>query len=92
MSPGIWLYEYMLYEYVEYNAIKFDYSDGELNKTKVMIRQIKQKQWLKNKSKMLYFWNKYSFPPLRHMIEGNYLEQHKKTGCNLYTLITNVRL
>ena len=58
-----------------------------------MIRQIKQKQWLKNKSKMLYFWNKYSFPPLHHMIEGNYLKQHKKTaGCNLYTLITNVRL
>ena len=50
-----------------------------------MIRQIKQKQWSKNKSKMLYFWNKHTFPSLHRMVEGNDLEQHKETaGGNLY--------
>ena len=57
-----------------------------------MIRQIKQKQWLKNKSKVLHFRNKLSFSPLQCMIEGNYLEQHKEaTGVIYITLITNVR-
>ena len=50
-----------------------------------MIRQIKHEQWLKHKNKMLYFWNKHNFPPLHHMVEWNYAEQHKETaGDNLY--------
>ena len=62
------------------------------NKTKAMIRQIKQEQWLRNKNKMLYFWNKNTFPPLNHMIERNYIEQHKeKTGGNKAIKIVQFR-
>ena len=50
-----------------------------------MIRQNKQKQWPKNKIKMLYFWNKHTFLPLHCMVQRNYLKQHKETaGGNLY--------
>ena len=45
-----------------------------------MIRWIKQKQWLENKNKMLYFWNKHTFPPLNCVVEGNYLKQYKETA------------
>ena len=70
---------------MEHIAIKFNYTDGQFNKTKVMIEHIKQKQLLENKKKILYFWNKHTFPPLHHMIKGNYLEQHKEAaGSNLY--------
>ena len=41
--------------YVEYIAIKFNQTDGQFNKTKVMIEHIKQKQSLENKMKILYF-------------------------------------
>ena len=50
-----------------------------------MIRQIKQKQSLKNKIKMLSFWKKHTLPPLHCIVEVNCLEQHKETvGGNLY--------
>ena len=78
---------------VEYIACKFDYSDGECNKTKEMIRKNKQKQWLKNKNNIFYFLNKHTFPSLYHMIKGNYLENIKKKQVVIYiTMITNVRL
>ena len=33
---------------------------------------------------MLYFWNKYTLPPLHQMTKGNYLVQHEETaGGNL---------
>ena len=35
---------------------------------------------MKNKNKILYFWDKYTFPPLHFIIEGNYLEQHKEAA------------
>ena len=49
----------MLYEHVEYIAVKFDYSDGWFNKIKAMIRQIKQKQWLKNEKKAIFLKQTY---------------------------------
>ena len=57
-----------------------------------MIRQIKQKQWLENKNKVLYFRNKLTFSPLHCIIEGNYLEQHKEAAGVIYiTVIANVK-
>ena len=44
----------MLYQYVEYIAIKFNYSDGLFKKTEAMIGQIKQKQSSEN-NEILYF-------------------------------------
>ena len=69
----------MLYEYVEYTVINFDYSDGEFNKTKAMIRQIKHEQWLKNKSKC-YIYETNIFFLLHYIVQGIYLEQHKETA------------
>ena len=88
LSPGKFpftpksLYE-LLYEYVEYIAINLTTLMNNLINLKRW--QIKQKQSLENKSKVLYFWNNHTFPPLHCMIEGNYLEQHKEAeGGNLY--------
>ena len=50
-----------------------------------MIRQIKQKKWLKNKNENFCFWNKHTFPLLHCKVEGNDVEQHKEAaGGNLY--------
>ena len=59
----------MLYEHVEYIAVKFDYSDGWFNKTKAMIRQIKQKQWLKNEKKSYIFETNLPFCHKAHILK-----------------------
>ena len=41
-----------------------------LIKLKQWLDKFKKKQWLKNKNKILCFWNKHSFPQLHCMIEG----------------------
>ena len=70
-----------------YIAVKFNYFDGWFNKANAIIRQIKQKQWLRNENKISYFWSKRTFPPLHHMIKGNYLKQHKEAvGGNLFCI------
>ena len=51
-----------------------------------MIGQIKQRQSLENKNKILYFET--HFPTLHRMINGNYLEQQVVI---YVTLITNIK-
>ena len=43
-----------------------------------MISKIKQKPLLENKNKMLYFWNKYTFPPLHRVVEENWNNKKKQ--------------
>ena len=64
---------------MEYMVMKLTTLMDNLNKLKHWLDEL-NKKWLKNKNKMLYFWNKLNFSPLHCMIEWIYLEQHKEAA------------
>ena len=67
------------------NLIKLKRWLDKLKKIKKNNNNNNNKKWLKNKSKILYFWSKHTFPPVYFMVQGNYLDQHKEeAGGNLY--------